>query len=242
MPKGHTKGTLPTPQAPLCLIPARGGSKRFPGKNVALLKGRPLIVYAISAAHESKLFETVYVSTEDTSIADIARDEGATVIQRPTELAGDRVGVVDVCIHTLDRFDQQGRSFDTLCLIYATAALMLPEDLRAGYELLLDKRANAVMGVTRYYEHPLLALRERGQFLTPAFPKRLKQSQRLPDYRVSLGYFYFIRTDILQQRRSFYVPRMLGYTIPRERAVDIDEPEHLQVAEALMSIPKRDSN
>jgi len=220
------------PAPPFCLIPARGGSKRFPRKNVALLKGRPLIGYAISAALESGLFESVYVSTEDSQIAEIAVAEGATVLERSQELAGDRVGVVDVSLGALDDFAKQGVHHDTLCVVYATAALMLPEDLKNAWELFHERRANSLMAVTSYYEHPLWALRETGRFFQPAFPSSLKQTQRLPDYKVDVGYFYFIRTDILRQRRSFFVPRMVGYPIPRFRAVDIDEPDHLRVAEA----------
>ena len=221
---------------PLCLIPARGGSKRFPRKNIAHLKGSPVISYAISSALNSGIFDAVHVSTEDPEIAEVATTAGAQVLQRPAELAGDHAGVVDVTLQVLDAFAQQGREFDTLCVIYATAALMLPEDLRGAWRLFLEKQAESAVAVTRYYEHPLSALRESGRFLRPVFPKAMVQRQELPEYIVDVGYFYFIRTKSLRQRRSFWVPRLVGYPIPRLRAVDIDQPEDLRVADALMNL------
>ena len=221
---------------PLCLIPARGGSKRFPRKNVAPLKGRPLLSYSISAARASGLFEEVYVSTDDGEIARIAAAEGATVLERPEALAGDQARVIDVALHALDVFEDEGRIYDNLCVVYATAPLMSAEDLQGGWKLFNEKRANSVMAVTPYYEHPLQALVERGRFLRPVFPKAMVPRQKLPDYQVDIGYFYFIRSKVLRQRRNFYVPRLAGYPIPRLRAVDIDEPEHLKVVEALMGI------
>ena len=220
---------------PLCLIPARGGSRRFPRKNIARLKGRPVISYAISAALASGIFNGVHVSTEDLEIADIARAEGAQVLERPTELASDEARVVDVSLQALDTFALQGQTFQALCVVYPTAALMLPEDLRGAWDLFLTQHANSVMGVTRYYEHPLEALRKAGRFLRPAFPGAIARNPR-PEYSVDVGYFYFIRPNVLRQRHSFYVPRLMGYPIPRLRAVDIDQPDDLRVAEALMNL------
>ncbi len=234
-PSGRRRPSGDSP-APLCVIPARGGSKRFPRKNVAPLNGRPLIAYAIATALDSGIFDRVHVSTEDQEIAEIARGEGAEVLERPPELASDEARVVDVTLHALDACVQGGRSFETLCVIYPTAALMLPEDLQGAWNMFVHKRANSSMAVTHYYEHPLWALKESGQFLRPVFPKAMAQRQKLPEYTVDVGYFYFIKADVLRQRRSFYVPRLVGYPIPRLRAVDIDEPQHLRVAEALMNL------
>ena len=216
-----------------CLIPARGGSKRLARKNVALLDGRPLITYAIRTARDSGLFDDVYVSTEDPEIAAVARGSGASVLSRPAALAADHVGVVDVALHAVETFRGQGRTVDVLCVIYATAALLEPQDLRGAWDLFQARRANAVFGVTRYHEHPLWALREAGALLRPAFPSTLRRRQALPEFWVDAGYFYFIKPDVLRRRRTFYVSRLAGYPIPRLRAVDIDEPEDLRLAELL---------
>ena len=226
--------TGPQAKAPLCLIPARGGSKRLARKNVALVGGRPIIDYSISAAVGSALFDSVYVSTEDAEIAEIARDAGAEVLSRPVELAGDDARVVDVAIHALDELARQGKPYEVLCVVYATAALLHPEDLQGGWDLFQTERANAVMGVTRFYEHPLEALRRQGPFLRLAFPRQFAQRQELSDYLVDAGYFYFIRAAVLRERRTFYVPRLAGYFIPRLRAVDINEPEDLELARILL--------
>ena len=222
--------------APLCLIPARGGSKRFPRKNIAPLNGRPLISYSITAALESNLFDAVYVSTEDPEIAKVARVEGAEVLERPADLAADRARMVDVGVHTLDTFREQGRDFDSICMILATAAFITADDLRGGWALMRESRANAVMAVTDFYEHPYSALKPSGKFVRPAFPLAMRQTQHMPHFQVDVGSFYFMRADVLRERMSFYVPRLAAYPIPRLRAVDIDEPYHLRLAEALSTI------
>jgi len=227
------------PTYPLCLIPAKGRSVRFPRKNIALLQGRPVIGYVISCARDSGIFDTIYVSTEDAEIASIARAEGATVLDRPAELATDEAPVTSVAIHSLDVLAQRGKTYDPVSVIYPTAALMIPEDIRGGWKLFEEKRANAVIAMTEYYEHPLHAYRKAGQYLRRAFPKASGLQTKLPAYQVPSGYFYMIRSELLRERKGFAVPRLVGYPIPRDRSVDIDEPEHLDVADALMSLMKR---
>ena len=235
----NTRQRSRSPSQPMCLITAKGESRRFPRKNSALLNGRPLIGYVISAARSSELFDAVCVSTEDKEIAEIATREGASAIDRPPELATDDAQVSDVGIHALDAMTLQGKRYDSIFITYPTAVLLLPEDFRGAWDLLLAERANAVFAVTRYIEHPLHAVKKSGRFLRPAFPKAPELHQGLPEFYVPAGCFYLIRTDVLRERRDVLVPRMAGYLIPRDRSVDIDEPEHLRIAQGLMGLSPR---
>ncbi len=129
-------GTMSDKKRIACLIPARGGSKRFPRKNIALLKGKPLIGRAIEAAVESDLFPEIWVSTNDAETAGVAAQHGAQLHNRPEQLATDSAPLIDVCLDFIEWLEKNGKLPDILCLILPTAALMLPEDLRKGYALL----------------------------------------------------------------------------------------------------------
>ena len=215
MVAGRSRSRRSNPSYPLCLLPARGGSKRFLRKNIALLEGRPIIGYPINAARQSGVFDEVYVSTEDAEIAEIARKEGATVIDRPAELATDEASVPSVLLHALDVLARAGKHYDAVCTIYPTAALMIPEDLRGGWNLLLEKRANASTAVTRYFEHPLHAYRQTGQFIRRASPSAPSSLLELPQFLAPGGSFTFVRADILRERGTTMVPPGSGLSHPQ---------------------------
>lgn len=218
----------------LCLIPARGGSKRFPHKNRALLLGQPLISYAIGAAASAGVFDEVWVSTDDAAIADIARGARVQVHDRPAALAADDARIIDVVLDFLSWREAQGRLPQKLCTLLPTAALVRPEDLRGASALLAARNADFVMAVTTYLDNPFLALEEHDGFLRLFFgTKYLKRSQLLPEVTVDSGYFYLASVSALRKEQTFYGQRLVGYPIPRERSVDIDEPAHLKIAEAL---------
>ena len=223
-----------------CLIPARGGSKRFPRKNVAPLRGRPLLAWAVDAARESALFDDIWVSTDDAEIAAVARERGARVHDRPPALAGDTATIAQVGVDFLDWLGARGHEVDVLCTVLATAALMRAEDLRGGWDLMVAREAEFAIAVTTYLESPFWALHEVNGYLDLFFgDQSARASQTLPSVCVDAGYFYFIRAASLRRERRLYGPRLVGYPIPRARAVDIDEPDHLVMAEALMDAAAR---
>lgn len=220
---------------PVCLIPARGGSKRFPGKNIALLRGKPLLAYAVDAARDSGIFAGVWVSTDDAAIAVVAEKYGVSVHQRPKELAGDQAVLWQVGVDFADWSERQGRKTEVLGVVLPTAALLKPEDLRNGYDLLTARSADFVMGVTTYLESPFQALEEKSGYLKLFFGREYaRQSQTLPKVVVDSGAFYFARVEALRRERTLYGERLVGSEIPRIRSLDIDEPEHLTIAEALL--------
>lgn len=228
---GTTSETIP------CLIPARGGSKRFPRKNVALLKGKPVLAYVVQAALGSGVFTDVWVSTDDAEIAAVATCYGAKVHERPAALAGDQATLVQVALDFADWLDGQGRLPERLCIVLPTAALLQADDLRHAFALFTERKADFTMAVTTYLESPFHALEEVDGHLRLFFgAEYARQSQKLPRVVVDSGYFYFVRVGALREERTLYGERLVGYPIPRERSIDIDEPAHLAIAEALLEV------
>jgi CMP-N-acetylneuraminic acid synthetase len=220
----------------LCLIPARGGSRRFPRKNVAPLAGKPLIAYTITAARASGLFDRVVVSTEDEEIREVAEAWGAEVFPRPAELATDTAGNVDVCLDALARLARGGERFDLLGCLLPTSPLRTVEDLHGAHAALLERGADAVMAVTDYAIPPFWALEEQEGFLRPHWGRRyMVKSQELPRVCVDNGAIYLVRIDVFERERSFYSARLAGYWMPRERSVDVDEPVDLALAEFFLT-------
>jgi N-acylneuraminate cytidylyltransferase len=226
--------------APACLVPARGGSKRFPRKNIAPLHGKPVLAYAVGAALRAGIFADVWVSTDDAEIAAVAAEHGARVHDRPPALAADDATVVDVALDFAGWLADRGDEADVLAIVLPTAALLSAEDLVGGWHRLRDGAADFVMAVTTYLESPFQALQEVDGYLRPYFGRQyLRRSQALPAVVVDAGSFYFARLEALRRERTLYGARLAGYPIPRERSIDIDEPYHLTIAAALLEEASR---
>ncbi len=213
----------------VALIPARGGSKRLPRKNILAVGGLPMLAHPIRAARESGLFDAIYVSTEDAEIAEVARAQGAEVIERPADIAGDRATVVQVCLHTLETHPE----IDRLCCLYATAVLLRPESLIAAHALLDEApEADFVMGVSEYEHPPVQALKADDQgYLSYMWPEwRGVQSQFQPRLLVSNGSLYWARAAALKAEQTFYGRRLKGWVVPPEQVADIDTAADLERA------------
>ena len=196
----------------VAIIPARGGSKRLPRKNVLPILGKPILSYPIKAALESKLFDSIIVSTEDEEIAKHAQLFGARVIERPVELAGDRATVVEVCLHVLEVLENENRYPNLFCCIYATALFINPNDLRESFRLLnTEPASDFVMGVSEYNLYPVQALIENDSYLEPMWPEyHAAQGQIQPRLVASNGTLYWARVSTFQDVRSFYGERLKG--------------------------------
>lgn len=211
---------------PIAIIPARGGSKRTPRKNIADLAGHPLLSYPVRAAQESGLFSRVIVSTDDAEMADVARAYGADVSMRGQGLSDDVAPVKAVCADLLRQMDPRPEWF---CCIYATAALLLADDLRASYAL-ADDGCDGVMGVSGYPIHPYKAMKldEAGN-MVPLWPElNALKSQAHPHVAASNGTLYWVRTSVFLERPDFYPERLRGYEVPADRVQDVDTPDDLE--------------
>lgn len=192
----------------VAIIPARGGSKRLPRKNVVEFLGRPIIAFTIEAAVTSGCFERIVVSTEDDEIADVCSRLGALVDRRPRQLATDTATVVEVCTDFLDREEAAGRRWDVLACLYATAPLRNAEDIRGVVGLIEPGRCGFAMAVTTYGHSPYQALKfADDSTLTPMWPDLIeRRTNELPSLRVDNGSTYVVNIVEFRRHLTFYVP------------------------------------
>lgn len=210
----------------LGLILARGGSKRLPGKNIRPLAGKPLLAWSIEAARACPAVADVVVSTDDEAIARVAREHGARVpFLRPPALAGDASTSADAALHALDFLhEQEARDYDAVILLEPTSPLRASKDLPAVAELL----------ARRWDETDAVVTVGRVQLEQPAVMKRMEADGRLapwtdlPAGEAPVAWFpygvaYAVKTEALRRHRSFYPPRVLGYTIERWQNYEVDD-------------------
>ncbi|QXI07789.1 pseudaminic acid cytidylyltransferase [Pseudomonas tensinigenes] len=222
----------------VAIIPARGGSKRIPRKNLLPFDGVPMIVRSIRTALESGLFDQVVVSTDDGEIADVARAHGAQVpFLRPADLADDFTGTAAVIVHAL----QQLPAFDYACCVYATAPLLQARYLRQGIELLeqhLDKSFAFSVCSFGFPVQRALTLDGQGA-LSALYPEyRNTRSQDLPEAFQDAGQFYWGRTEAWLRGEVLYSPASLPVILPRHLVQDIDTLEDWKRAEYLYAALK----
>lgn len=222
----------------VAIIPARGGSKRIPRKNLLAFDGVPMIVRSIRTALDSGLFEQVVVSTDDADIAELALAHGAQVpFLRPAELADDFTGTAAVIVHAL----QQLPAFDYACCVYATAPLLQARFLRQGFELLQQHPDKAFAFSVCSFGFPVQrALTLDGQgALTALYPEfRNTRSQDLPEAFQDAGQFYWGRREAWLRGDVLYSPASLPVLLPRHLVQDIDTLEDWKRAEYLYAALK----
>lgn len=215
----------------LAIVPARGGSKRLPRKNIAEFHGKPLIAWTLEAAQKSGCFSEIIVSTDDEEIAGVAAKYWVKVERRPAELATDESRVVDVCHDILSR-----RTAESFACLYATSPLRTARDIAAVAALLRPFRCDFAMAVTPFECSPHQALREDDGYLTPMWPELIeKRHNEIPRLYVDNGSTYAATVGAFRQHKTFYGPNLRGYVMPRERSVDIDTQLDLDYARFLGS-------
>jgi pseudaminic acid cytidylyltransferase len=229
----------------LAVIPARGGSKRIPRKNIKLFCGKPMIAWSIEAALHSECFDQVVVSTDDFEIAEVACKCGAQVpFMRPTELSDDYTGTTAVVVHAIDWFTAQGETPAQVCCLYATAPFVSSDDLRRGLTVLTETRCDYAFSVTTY-AFPIqraIRLNEVGRiemFRPEHFNTR---SQDLETAYHDAGQFYWGRAVAWVQGRMVFGPTAAPVMLPRHRVQDIDTPEDWLMAEYLFQAFKLKTN
>lgn len=226
----------------VCVIPARGGSKRIPRKNIRPFHGRPIIHYAIAVAEASGLFDEVIVSTDDEEIATVAHLGGcAQVIKRPAELADAYAGTQAVMQHALRWLLDEGAPVAHACCLYAPTPLVTIEDLEKGYRRLIDSGKCYAFAVAAYSPGVQHALRmdEHGvvQAVWPNFNQ--VRSQDLEPRWYGAGQWYWGKADAFVNGIELYGPWSVGVQIPRARAIDIDTEDDWRLAEALYEMGQR---
>lgn len=215
----------------VCIITARGGSKRIPRKNIRAFLGRPIISYSIEAAIESRLFEEVMVSTDDEEIASVSMSYGASVpFMRSPENGGDHATTYDVLAEVVEQYGKRGREFDTLCCIYPTAPFVTAEKLRAASAML--DGADTVLSVVRFSFPPQRGLVGKGACLSYWHPEcATARSQDLEPVFHDAGQFYFCRISELLYSGAVVGARTKGFEVSELEAQDIDNISDWEIAE-----------
>lgn len=221
----------------LAIIPARSGSTGISHKNIKEFVNKPLLAHTIIHAKESKLFNDIIVSTDSEEYAKIAREYGASVpFLRPSHLAGANVPTSQVTISLLHTLNTQGMHYDYFAVLQATSPLRTTEDLRLSYQLLLDKKADAIISVTTT-SHPI----EWGNILPDDLSMRDfisklvrdKPRQSFPSQYVIHGTIFWANTQQYLTNQDVYAMNSYAYIMPPERSIDIDTPLDWTLAELL---------
>lgn len=222
----------------IAIIPARGGSKRIPRKNIKDFCGKPIIAYSIEVALESGLFDRVIVSTDDEEIAQVARKYGAEVpFMRPKELADDYTGTTAVAEHTIRWFKEIDIIVDYACLIYATAPLLQVKYVKEGYDNIIKNDVDFSFSATTY-DFPVqrsLQVLENGGVI-PMFQEHINnRSQDLKEVIHDAGQFYWGVPDAFRENLQVFSARAVPVIVPRILAQDIDTTEDFFQAELLFN-------
>jgi pseudaminic acid cytidylyltransferase len=220
----------------LAVIPARGGSKRIPRKNVKAFCGKPMLAWSIEAALTSGCFDEVVVSTDDPQIAEVALAHGASIpFMRPAELSDDHTGTIPVVRHATQWFLDQGRAPDSVCCLYATAPFVRADDLRRGLDVLETVGSDYAFSVTSYAFPIQRALRlTQGGRVEMFNPEHFTtRSQDLEEAFHDAGQFYWGKAQAWLGGRTIFTQASSAVMLPRHRVQDIDTPEDWERAEWL---------
>lgn len=221
----------------LAIIPARGGSKRLPHKNILKLKDKPLIAWSIESAKNSKYIDKLILSSDDEKIIDVAKKFGCEVpFVRPKELAQDETRSIDVVLHTLKTLKE---SYDYVILLQPTSPLRTTQNIDEAIELCFEKKATSIIGVCEMEHSPLWAntldeTMSMENFLDDRYNN--SRSQDLPTFYRINGAFYMSKVESVLKNETFFVKEnIFAFLMSQEHSVDIDTKLDFVVAEAVLT-------
>lgn len=218
----------------LCIIPARGGSKRIKRKNIRNFFGKPIIIYSIETALKSGLFENVMVSTEDEEIAHLAIQNGAEVpFFRSLKSADDYATTADVITEVLEKYNELGITFDNICCLYATAPFVNAKRLLEGFEALNIKDINTVIPITEF-EYPIFrSLKmDKKQNVSLIWPEYINtRSQDIKNTYHDAGQWYWIKVKAFQDDKNLINESSFGICLNKLEVQDIDDENDWKIAE-----------
>lgn len=224
----------------LAVIPARGGSKGLPDKNIRLFAQKPLIEHSIVAALNSKYVQEVVVSTDNSKIAEVAKQAGASVpFLRPSELSTDTARVIDAMKHAVGFYEEKLKCFFSyIMLLQPTSPLRQSLDIDQAFELLLQNNADSLQSVCEAETHPYLLRTIKNGQLTPYLTHEMEHKRRQDlDHLFALnGAIYIVKRDVLMRDDALIGNKNCGYVMPKERSVDIDCEADLLLAEFYLSL------
>jgi len=230
----------------LGLIPARGGSKGVPNKNIRLLNNKPLIAHTIETATKSELLTDVVVSTDDHKISDVSKCFGANVpFLRPEHIATDEAKTIDVCLHAINYFQKNGMNFEILVLLQPTSPLRSVHDIDGTINLLLNHKKNSCITLSSVGScHPNYIYRRKSlevDIFSPLITHQVigERRQEFEDYYYRNGAVYAVRTDFLLKNNLIMDKESLGFIMPEIRSVNIDTEFDFIMAEKLIEMNEK---
>lgn len=221
----------------LALIPARGGSKGIPGKNLVDVAGRPLIAHSIASARNSKLVDKVVVATDSEEIASSAKKYKAGVIHLPRKLTGEKSPVIGSTLYALTALEKQGEKYDALALLEPTSPLRRKDDIDNAIKILLKNYAktDAVVSVGEVHlESPYIMKKIERGYIKPLMMEKNIPRQLLPKAYFPYGVIYLVKVDVLKKQKTFYPKRILPYPIKRWQNYEVDDIFDLIAIRAIM--------
>lgn len=220
----------------IAIIPARRGSKGLPRKNIKPLLGKPLVAWTIEQAKKSKYIDKIIVSTEDKEIAEISRDWGAEIIERPKELAKDESPTIDAVFHTLEVLRTENYNPNIVILLQPTSPLRAAKDIDNAIELLLRSDCESVVSVCEIEHPPYWSLKIAEGYLKTFFKEEYWRMRRqdLPKLYMPNGAVFVSTPRVLYKYKDFYTSKTIPYVMPSERSIDIDNEADFMLAELLV--------
>lgn len=221
----------------VAVVPARGGSKRIPRKNLKPFAGLPMIAHSLRAARASAMFDHILVSSDDDEILGIATEHGGEPLRRPAELADDHAGTDVVIRHAIQCMHGRGWSLDAVCCIYATAPFVRASDIRTGWEVLDRQGMDFAFSATTFAYPVFRGLLRAGAGVRMIFPEHYPtRSQDLPEAIHDAGQFYWGTPRAWLEEEQLFSERAAPIMLPRHRVQDIDTAEDWKRAEVLWQV------
>lgn len=221
----------------LALIPARGGSKGLPGKNIKILKGKPMTNWTIEAAVKSTVIDDVLISTDIEELIREAEKMGLDSVQRPDFLAADKTSMVDVVVHALGYMSQAGKTYEYLCLLQPTSPLRTATDINNAFEKMVQSSADSVISVKQENSSCLKWFVSDNETIFPlAFDKTLPFARRqdLPNVCSANGAIYIIKTEEFLKRRLFVTDHTAAYFMSESASYDVDTLDDFKLVESIL--------
>ncbi len=224
-------------ESTLCIIPARGGSKRIPKKNIQKINGSPLLAYTVRAAVTAECFSDIYVSSDDDAILEIASEYGAAIDNRSKSLATDTIGAKAVVYEFINRESNIGR-WDNVAMCLPTCPFRTSVDIINAMSIFLNGKDNCprLVGLTKYCFPPQLSFKKKNEtgvveMCRPDFFQGITHTQIVEERFHPNGSIYIATINAFNEKKSFWAEQMLSYIMPEEKSFDIDYPYQLEMAE-----------
>lgn len=223
----------------IAIIPARSGSKGLKDKNIKLLNGKPLLVYSIEAALQSKCFDVVFVSTDSKKYADIAKQYGAEVLfLRSKKNSSDKSNAWDVIREVLENYKKLGKEFDTFMYLQPTSPLRTSNDIKKSYKLYKDLKANSIVSVCESEVSPLYCYQlPKNKLLSKVLDVKNenKRRQDIGSYYTMNGAIYLGNVKNFLKTNDIYKNKCYAYVMDKKSSIDIDDELDFKYAEMLLN-------